>query len=361
MADQQSTHASLSSAVNIYYTKNILKDFEEGTQFYSLAPIKEPIPQGAGNKVEFTRYKKVPYLYSDNTDQFTAQQMYLSASTLQATLHERDGYIQLSRFTCLTAIGKPLQQAANKIKTAARRTVDILVRNDIGFAVADKATYSAGMFNNLGIDGGTLNSSGITARLWVRRADGFPMYHNKTRVAQSATVVSIAKSGMTVKTIQHAVSVLEGKNVDHFDGGNYHAIIHSDVAYQVTTLAGFKGWFSPTTTEPVVSNPTVLGTIAGVKFMRSNLAWKFPLSGDTLSTSSGNLYATLLFGQEAYGCSQIQGENGRKGFSFFLKESGPQTTSDPTNMKKQAAFSITAVGRVLNKSAGLLILTTEKV
>jgi len=359
MADQQSTHASLSGVVGTWYSKKILQDFEPKTSFYTSSPIFEPIPMASGKTVNFDRYRKVSKLFSDDTDEFTAQQMYLSSQSVTATLHERNGYIKLSRFVSLTARGKALDRAANKIQEAAAKSLDTMIRNDIGVAIADKQTYSAGMFNNLNIDGGTLNHSGIGVRVWTRRADGFPVYHNKTRLAQSATVVSFAASGMTVKTLQHGVRVLEGNDIPTLSDGNYRFICHPDVAYQITTNAGFKGWVSPTSSEEMKRSPIRRDIVAGASIMTSTLGYKFPVSGDTLSTSSGNVYCSLLFGDEAYGVSEISGDSGgRKGFQFFLKQSGDQTTSDPTNKIRTAGFNITAVGRVLNKSAGLWIVTT---
>jgi N4-gp56 family major capsid protein len=366
MADQQSSHASLSNAVNTYYSKKILKDFEPQTVFYSSAPMKEMIPKGGGKTVEFTRYQKIAYLNSNNTDEFTAQQMYLSAQVVTATLKERDGYVQISKFADLTAIGGLMERVAEKTRNAAAKTIDILVRNDIGMAVADVANASSVNMDNLVIDGGTLNSTGTTARVWSHDAaaagDRFPMYHNKTRLAQSAQVTSFAKSAMTVKTLQHAAQVLRSKDVDYLADGTYHCITHPYVIYQLQTESGFKGWFSPTTSDPVKGDPTsVKGVIAGVTLKESTLAYKFALSGDTLSTASGSLYCSLLFGDEAFGVTEITGgSGGRTGFEFFIKQSGPQTTSDPTNKKKQAAFSITAVAKILNKSAGLWVLTTHE-
>jgi len=358
MTDQQSTHAALSPAVNIYYEKKILKDFEPEVAFFTHAPVKTMIPQFGGNIVEFTRYLKIAGNRQDNTNQFTARQTYFSATTVQATLHERDSYVQLSRFVSLTAISNALDQAAMKMRQSGQKTINKLIRNDIGFAVADKALYSANMWQNLEIDGGTLNSTGITARFWTMTVtDGFPMYHNKTRLAQSSTIVAVAGSAMTIKTLQHGVKTLQGNDVEKL-GGTYKLICHPDVSYQITTNAGFKGWFAPTTAEPGKSDPTILGVVAGVSIINSTESYKYPVSGDTLSTSSGNVYGSLLFGEEAYGCSQISGEGNRSGFNFYLKQSGPQSTNDPTNMIKQAAISCTAVGRVLNKSAGLWLVTT---
>ena len=355
MTDQASGHAAISPAVNIYYEKKILKDFEPEVLFYQHAPVKTPIPKGTGTVVEFTRYKKIAANRQDNANEFSARQLSLSAVTVQATLHERDQYIQLSRLASLTMISDGMDQATKKLKSTSQKTLDKLVRNDIGVFIAEKTTYSASAFQNLAIDGGTLNSTGIAARFWTRKTDGFPMYHNKTRLLQSATVVGIATSGMTTRTLQHAAKVLRGNDVETINGV-YKAIMHPDTAYQLTTNPGFKGWFSPTTTEPVKNSTAELGVIAGIRLLQSTQAHKFPLSGDTLSTASGNAYATLVFGEEAYGVSEIAG-GGREGFSFFIKASGPQSTNDPTNMIRQVGSSITAVAKVLNKSAGLWLWT----
>lgn len=365
MADQKTTDAAISTAVKTYYSKKILEDFDSKVVWYSAAPVRETIPANGGKTVEFTRYNKINALYGDNSDQFTAQQQYLSAAIVQATLHERDGYVQLSRYATLTAIGPIMDQAAKQVTNAAAKTVDKLVRNDIGMAIADVANASSVNMNNLQIDGGTLNSTGITARVWSHdksaAGDRFPVYHNKIRLAQSALVSSFAKTAMTVKTVQHAVSVLEGNDVPTLSDGNYCMITHPDVAYQMKTNAGFKGWFSPTSSDMAKNSPSEVGVIANVRIKATTLAYKFPLSGDTMSTASGDIYCSLLFGEEAFGVTDISGANGgRRGFQFFMKESGPQSTNDPTNMKKQVGYSVTAVAKVLNKSAGLWILNTSK-
>lgn len=358
MTDSKSSHAAISSIVGTYYSKKYFKEFEPETRYFQLAPVKADMPEAEGKTVNFDFFKKIKPLYSDDSDEFTATQMYLSATTITATLHERDGYVQFSRYAVLTARGKLMDKTYTAMKDAANKTLDVMIRNDIGMIVADKAVYSAGMFNNMHIDGGTLNSTGITARVWTRRSGGFPLYHNKIRIAQSALVTSFAKSGLTVRTIQHGVSVLIGKDVSTVNG-SYHLITHPDASYQITSSAGgLKGWVSPTSSDPMRKNPTEVGVIGGAMVYNTTLAYKFPLSGDTMSTASGALYGSLLFGQDAYGCVQLP-EYGAKGFNLYLKEPGSQTMSDPTNKKKQVGFSITNVGKVLNKSAGLWILTTQ--
>jgi N4-gp56 family major capsid protein len=368
VADQKTTDAALSNAVNTYYEKKILEDFEPDTYFYQLAPTKVSMPQGSGKTIEFTRYNKIGAKYNDDADELTNYQTYLSAEVVSATVRERSNYVQLSSFVSLTAISDPLDQAMRKLKFAAAKTLDILIRNDLGFVVADVAAYSSVNAHNLAIDGGTLNSSGITVRIWsadnqiaaASRTKGFDLWHDKADLANSGTVVAIAKSGMTIKTLQSAVNELQGRDVPTIDGA-YHAIMHPTVAYQLTTTAGFKGWFSPTSAEAAKMAPGEMGIVAGVRIHRSTNVARFPLTGDTLATSSGAIFGTLLFGDEAYGAVDIAGANGRQGFNLYLKESGKQSTNDPANKIKTAAYRLYAAGRILNKDSGLWIVTTEQV
>jgi N4-gp56 family major capsid protein len=361
MTDTASSHAAISGIVGTYYSKKFFRDFEPESFYYSLAPVMADMPEAEGKTINFDFFKKIDPLYSDNSSEFTATQLYQSATTVTATLHERDGYVQLSRYAVLTARNKIMDRTYESIKSTAVKTLDKMIRNDIGMIVADKAVYSAGMFNNMAIDGGTLYSTGITARVWTHtNPAGFPMYHNKVRLAQSALVTSFAKSALTVRTIQHAVSVLEAKDVPVVPGlGAYACITNPTASYHITSSAGgLKGWVSPTSSEPMRKKPSEVGVIGGAKVYNTTLAYRFPLSGDTLSTSSGALYGTLIFGQDAYGCVQMS-EYGKKGFNLMIKESGTQSTNDPTNKIKQVGFSITNVGKVLNKSAGLWVLSTE--
>lgn len=365
MADQKSTDAALTPAIKTYYEKKLLEAFEPETKFYSLAPVSSPIPMGSGKTIEFTRYKKIAPKATDDTSELSSTQTYLSAEIVSATIHERSNYVQLSTMAVLTSINNALTQAVDKIQEAAVKAVDVLVRDDIGMMVADVANASSLNYGNMFINGGTLNSTGKTARVWSHDkstgGDRFPMYHNKIRLNQSALVTSFAKSAMTVKTLQHAVQVLQSKDIPTLAGGSYAMITHPFVAYQIKTNPGYKGWISHTSAEPLRTSPIELGELAGVKIYTTTQAYKFTLSADTMSTASGALYCSLLFGKEAYGVSEISGNGGRKGFEFFLKESGPQSTNDPANKVRTAAYSIRAVAKILNKSAGLWLLSTEQV
>ncbi len=111
MADQQSDHASITAVVGTFYSKKILQDFEASTVFYEACPVKEPIPVAGGKTINFDRYKKVDALYKDDSDEFTAQQLFLSAQSVTATLHEEGRIYTVITIYCVDCTWPSVRQS----------------------------------------------------------------------------------------------------------------------------------------------------------------------------------------------------------------------------------------------------------
>ena len=368
MTDQKSTDAALSAAVNIFYEKKILQAFPAMTVYYNQAPLKEELPMFSGQTVEFTRYLRIAGKVTAAAE-FTATQVYMSATTVSAKVVDVAEYVQLSKKANLSAIGNALEQASKLIQMRAAETVDKVIRNEIGIIVTSNQTTSSLKYYNMAIDGGTLYSTGKAVRIWSRdlagttgESDRFPLYHNKARLAQSSLVTSIAKSGMSIKTIQSAVNVLNGKNIPPLADGYYGLICHPTTAYQITSSVGYKGWYSQTSSAPVANNPKEVPIIGQTKIYSTTNCPRFPLSADTMYASSVALYGSLLFGADAYAVYNVETTYQQgSGFNFYLKQSGEQTTADPTNRIKTAGYDLLMAAKITNKSAGVMIITTEVV
>ncbi len=362
MTTQVTSDGELSSAVNTYFEKKILQDFEPKTVWYSQAPMKNNIPKGEGKTIEFTRYKKITPKAADDTNEYTATQASLSATVVTAVIRQKSEYVELSTMATITTIGDALEQAVTKMSDTAVKALDKMVRNDIGFAVADRANISGFSNYDLAIDGGAVHSSGITVRIWSKDqqsgAVGFPSYHNKTLLTNGSLVTSIAKSAMTLATLQHGVNVLTGKDVPMING-KYKMICHTDVAYHLGADAATKGWLQYTSNKVQGNANSLAMDIAGVDVQPSTLGYKFDLSGDTLESASGSIYASLLFGAEAYASINLA-DGSKKGFNFYLKQDTTNSnTSDPCSLKKTAGFAIRACGKIVNVDSGLWLVTTK--
>jgi N4-gp56 family major capsid protein len=206
-------------------------------------------------------------------------------------------------------------------------------------------------------------STGIAARVWTvtgdaTTGDGYPLLQNATRVAQSSTIVSLTTSSLTVKALQHAAMYLRNRNVDPFDDGYYVGIIHPVAAYDVMVSSGWKGWQTYTSADLMYKGE--IGRIGGVRFVESSDAPSYTLSGDTLDTGSGTVYGTLVFGKHAYGVTEIAGKQSkRKGYELFVKPHGSAGTADPVNQNATVGFKVTAAAKILNKSAGVWVISNS--
>jgi len=282
-------------------------------------------------------------------------QVGLSTARVTAELIQRGAYSMVDELVDLTGRNPYIDYAVDLHAEEAAKTIDGYIQDVISFRVADVAKRSSLRVNH----GGTLNSSGIGVRLYSGSDDGesFPIYANKARIATSATVVASTKSGLSYKMILHGVSVLEGKNAKPMNDGYWHGFLHPTSKYQLINSAGFKGWVKYTDASP--ARQYAIGIIAGVKFMISSETQNFALSGDTLSTGSGTMHGTVICGRGAYGVSEIPQSGQSRGFRMYIKKSGDQTTSDPVSQKMTVGWKATVAAKVLNKSAGVILLTTS--
>ena len=349
MADQKTTDAAIAGLIVTYYEKMGLERLLPKLRFYNHAD-KKSLPARSGKTVQWYRFRTQTAVTTNMTELSTPTQVYLSADTISATLIQRGAYVRISDLLSMTSISPILEDAATQMGEKAARTVDTYIRNEIGFLVAPIQSRSAYTH--------ALNSSGTAARIMsgTSAGEGFALLQNKVRIATSALVVELTTSGLTVRTCQHAAMTLRNNNVDPFDDGYYIGIIHPKAAYDVMTAAGWKGW--QTYTNPELMYRGEIGKIGGIRFVESSDAPAFDLSGDTLQTNSGSMFGTIIFGPHAYGATELAGKgNKQKGYSLIIKQLGSAGTADPVNQTATAGFKITMAAKILNKSAGVILLS----
>jgi N4-gp56 family major capsid protein len=357
MAGQRTSGAGLTTLVVTYYEKVGLERMLPKLRFYEFGD-KKPLPAQSGKTVQWYRFADQSAVTTNMTELTAPAQVLLSATTVSATLIQRGAYARVSDLLIMTAIDPILEDAATLMGEKAARTVDTYIREQVGFIVADVLVRSS--LTNL------LNASAITARIYsgsitgttAQSQEGFAMLHNNARLATSATVVAMTTSGLTVKQVQHGAMWLRNNNVDPFDDGLYVGIIHPKMAYSLMTASGWKGWQKYTSPELMYKGE--VGQVGGVRFVESSDAPAYAVSGDTLLASSGTVYGTIIFGPHAYGVTEISGQgNKQKGYEMFIKQLGSAGTADPVNQQATVGFKITMAAKILNKSAGVILVNNS--
>jgi N4-gp56 family major capsid protein len=181
----------------------------------------------------------------------------------------------------------------------------------MAFGYEEFSAYQAGRrveITDLALDGNPLDLASIAAERvgfnakatideYVARklASGTNVMYagtgNAARLDLSATDV------LTGRVLRKAKSTAKGDLIPTFGDGYYHAVIHSDVVFDVGDDTDIGGWIDAnkyTDSMPLITGE--LGRYAGIRFVESTSARTFAAgAGD-----GSNVYSTILLGPEAF-------------------------------------------------------------
>lgn len=199
--------------------------------------------------------------------------------------------------------------AAERIAYNATRSMDVLVRDNIHANVLTSAVF------------GATGATTLTAN-----------------TANSAVATTGVLSGAFVKNM---VARLKGANVPQFADGTYRCIIHPSQEYDLVSDTSVNGWIEAnkySNNTPLLTNE--IGMFAGVRFIVSSDAKVYATAG----ASSGNVYAALFLGPDAYTIGDSQTLQ-----SYFVAPGGDH--SDPLAQKALVGYKM-RFGSLLLDAAG---------
>jgi N4-gp56 family major capsid protein len=199
--------------------------------------------------------------------------------------------------------------AAERIAYNATRSMDVLVRDNIHSNVLTSAVF------------GATGATTLTAN-----------------TANSAVATTGVLTGAFVKNM---VARLKGANVPQFADGTYRCIIHPSQEYDLVSDTSVSGWIEANkyvNNTPLLTNE--IGMFAGVRFIVSSDAKVYATAG----ASSGNVYAALFLGPDAYTIGDSQTLQ-----SYFVAPGGDHT--DPLAQKALVGYKM-RFGSLLLDAAG---------
>ena len=258
----QTTSSTLSSVMQIYYDKKLLKRAEKELVYKQLGRVGT-MPHGEGKTIYWTRYTNMPAQSAALTEGTDPTARGISAVTVSAVLAQYGDLTQVTDILSLTAFDNVIGSAVELLGYQAGLTVDTIVRDVV--AATTNVLYASGVAN-------------------------------RTSIA--------ASNILTVADVRKAVRTLKGANAkpNSKAGGKYVAVIHSDVEYD---LQGDDAWVHAVKyTEKGVGRifQGETGELYGVKFLLSTNAPVLTNSG----SANTDVYKTLIFGEEAFGVSDLQ-------------------------------------------------------
>ena len=155
--------------------------------------------------------------------------------------------------------------------------------------------------------------------------------------------------------ITRAVKYLKGQNAKKFTEtitgttrvgtvpvkASYVGICHTNTTETIENMAGFKSY------EEYASQTLVdmseIGTVKGVRFCETTKAKIFTGAG----AAGVDVYATLIFGKNAYGVVSLRGQ---KNIQSIVKPLGSAGTADPLNQRASVGWVAWATAKILNQA-----------
>lgn len=146
---------------------------------------------------------------------------------------------------------------------------------------------------NAGVSIDTVTRDVLKGGSNVRYVGGAPARNQITPATHFGS--STATTG--ANTVRRVVAELRGANVPTI-GGKYVGVVHPDVSYDFRGATGGAEWRDPHTySDPSNIYNGEIGSWEGVRFLESPRAPIFADAGS--STTNTDVYATLIFGQQA--------------------------------------------------------------
>ena len=274
---------------------------------------KRPIPANGGKTIEFRKFSSLPKALTPLTEGVTPNGGTLEVTTLTATVEQYGYYIVQSDVLELTSLDNTILEATKLLGKQAGVTLDTVVRNAIN--AGDNVFYCP---------------------------------NGDTEVTSRANLT--ANSKLTVDVIQRVVAKLRANNIETING-DYVAIIHPYVAYDLMASEAWERAHVYTTPENIYAGE--IGRIAGVRFVQTSEAKIWTGTG---CPSNLAVFSTLIFGENAYGVTEITGG----GLQTIVKQKGSSGVSDALDQRSSIGWKGMKTAEILLPNAIVRVESCSK-
>ena len=287
----------LSAEMKTFYDMTLI-DEASANLVHAQFGQKRPIPKNGGKTIEFRKFAPLAKAITPLTEGVTPDGKSLSVSTITATVSQYGDYITQSDVLELTALDNTILEATKLLGRQAGVTLDTVVRNVMQSGT--NVTYCP----KIGADGA------------------------ETAVTSRSALDNTCQ--LTVKVLQQVVAKLRGQNAPTING-KYVAIIHPYAAYDLMRDPEWIDAHKYTNVGNLYEGE--IGEIAGIRFVQTTEAKIY----------SGGVFGTLVFGDGAYGVTEITGG----GLQTIVKQKGSAGTADPLDQRSSVGWKAIETAELL--------------
>lgn len=311
MAD--TTRVEIPAEVNNFYDRALLERAIPLFVHTSFAQVRD-IPANSGtDTIKFRKYGALTAQTTPLSDGITPSGKQLSVTDITAVALYFGDYVTVTDKVSFETPDALLTETAQLLGEQAGDSLDQLCRNVM--VAGDTVQFA----------------STATQRSEVAAA----MKINRTEIKQAVRTLK----GANAKPLTNRIDPNTGYNTTPLNR-SYVGIINQDTTFD---LDDATGWI-PVEKYPNKSDimPGEVGSLANVRFIETTNAKVFTGEG----ASSIDVYATLIFGANAYGISRISGAT----LQNIVKPLGSAGSADPLNQRATSGWKLTFITKILQQA-----------
>lgn len=283
---------------------------------------KRLIPQNQGQRIRFTRWGRLSPAITPLVEGVTPPGSKLTQTDITADLQQYGDWVPITDQVRLTAIDPILTEAVSQLGYQEGETMDILSRDAL-------MTGS-----------NTIYAGGKTGRADVVNAITVDEIKKAVRTLKAALAKQVLKQ--VNATVKYNTTPIRP---------SYIGICHVYAEQDIEALAGFVPVEKYSSQQDVMAGE--FGSVCGVRFISTTQAPELlgaggsSASGVMISDSKANVYATFIFGDEAYGEVPLSGQSS----SVIVKaptQNDNSNTGDPLNQRSSAGWKAMYAFKILN-------------
>ena len=197
---------------------------------------KKPIPAGNGKTIEFRKFSPLEKALVPLTEGVTPKGNAINVTTVESTVEQYGDYVTLSDMLTLSSIDSVISETQAVLGDQAGRTLDTVIREKV--------------------------NAGTNVQYGNGKADRGLLVGGKTNYSDN--------DYLSVAAVKRAVATLKRNNASPFKDGCFVAIIHPDVANDLTNDPEWKA--VKQNVDPEDWYKGAIGKIHGVVFVESTEA-----------------------------------------------------------------------------------------
>ena len=363
MADQNTSIVNNDNLLMSYFDRRALKTLDDKVWYYQVVKASgeiRPIPQGSGQQITFNAWRRLAAASSFLGEASANSSVSLSSRKVNVTVVSLGRTVKLTDLLQETSVLNVDEGALRRIEDSAALTID----NALQYAVfKGSGTVARVQVGQLADTKAKLLSALMSARASSFCANtgnaeagrlqwGIPVVFGTSCVrlsAVDATAPSIS-ARLGPIAIRKAVTRLKRLNVEPMGDGKYMGIAHPNA---LATMYGNSDWKQWQLNYQGGPQSTMYkheaGTVHQVRLIESNNQPRYAVTAHSCNV-------TTIFGMGCLAAVELGGS-----VKYIITRPGPQSTNDPFHLNSFVSFKVRMIGAVLDPSAGVHVISHEKV